>query len=503
MRNRRGNDWDRQQPSQDLMGRELPRHLEAEASVLGGVILKNEALAYIDTTEVEDFYDNRHKVVFQAMRNLEAAGRPIDVVTLEDEITKAGKIQAIGGVGFLGELTMRVPTVDNVEEYARILTNKRITRDVMLMMGAVLEEAYNDQVEGEQLVHDVTTALLSIGTGSVRPIETMASLIADEVVRIERDMEAKFAGKQVVSGIPTGITLIDHNVGGHPIGPPTLYIGRPGFGKTTILMQVNKAANLAGEPSMLASYEDRPQSFAQRGLAQVSGVSTDLIRARRLSPDDVAAIIAAGVAAAGRLEMVIAAAGVTSEALVRRVKRENLQRRSKGKKPLRQLIVDFIQKMPLPEWARSKDDGVGHNSQVLSTSAIDEDMALVVACQLNREVEKRDDHVPRLSDIRDCGSLDADGKFVVGMYYPHHYEPNKFRVDDLKLVIIKNHNGSAGVIIDTYWDKERHAIYNTATEYGAARNAISSLPASSRSEQTSMGDEFARRFDEAGDWHMR
>ena len=99
------------------MGRDrrvLPHNVEAEASILGGILLRNEVLSHLDTIEVEDFYDNRHKVVFQAIRNLEASARPIDVVTLENEIAKAGKLDAIGGVAFLGELTLRVPTVDNV-----------------------------------------------------------------------------------------------------------------------------------------------------------------------------------------------------------------------------------------------------------------------------------------------------------------------------------------------------------------------------------------------------
>ena len=97
--------------------RVLPHNLDAEASVLGGVILRNDILSQLDTLEVDDFYDHRHKVVFQAMRNLEAVTRPIDVVTLENEIEKAGKLDAIGGIAFLGELTLRVPSVDNVLAY--------------------------------------------------------------------------------------------------------------------------------------------------------------------------------------------------------------------------------------------------------------------------------------------------------------------------------------------------------------------------------------------------
>ena len=112
--------------------RVLPHNLDAEASVLGGIILRNDVLSHLDTIEVEDFYDHRHKVVFAAIRALEATAKPIDVVTLEVEIEKQGKLDAIGGIGFLGELTLRVPTSDNVVTYAEIVTDKHQARKLML-----------------------------------------------------------------------------------------------------------------------------------------------------------------------------------------------------------------------------------------------------------------------------------------------------------------------------------------------------------------------------------
>src|ERR1043166_5905220 len=110
----------------DPSKRTLPHSIESEASLLGGIILRNDALSTLADLETEDFYDNRHRVVFQAIRNLEAASRPIDVVTLENEISKVGKLDAIGGVGFIGELALRVPTIDNVETYGKIVAEKRI-----------------------------------------------------------------------------------------------------------------------------------------------------------------------------------------------------------------------------------------------------------------------------------------------------------------------------------------------------------------------------------------
>jgi replicative DNA helicase len=460
----------RRDDQRDPRKRQLPHSAEAEASILGGVIIANDALSVLPDLEVEDFYDNRHKVVFQAVRNLEAICRPIDVVTLENEITKAGKIDAIGGVAFLGELTLRVPTVDNVESYGAIVKQHRVTRDVMVTLSNMLDEAFYGESEGEQLVHDVTTAMMMIGSRRDEPIVTVAELIAREARQVLADVESRARGELVFAGVPTGVDRIDQVVGGHPIGIPTLYIARPGTAKTTLAMMFARASAVkGGGDTLLASYEDAGQSFGQRGLAQESGLSTELIRARRLTGDDLLGIMAGWASSHARTELLLSASGMSVESLVRRIRRENVRRRAGGKKPLRQVIVDYIQKMPQPEHVRSRDEGIGHISSQLATMAVREELAVVEMCQLNREVEKRDDHQPRVSDIRDSGSLEQDGKFIVGLYRPWNYEPRTYPEHELHLLILKNHQGDNHVDIKMFWDVKSHAVYNTEVEYQQAR----------------------------------
>lgn len=502
MRNRRGNDWERQQPARDIRDRQLPFNLDSEASILGGILLRNDVLALLDMLEIEDFYDHKHKVVFQAMRNLEAAGRPIDVVTVENEIQKAGKLDAVGGVAFLGELTLRVPTADNVEAYSEIVRTHHVTRQVMVMLSSMLDEAYHGESEGEQLVHDVTTALLSMGVGKERAVVTMAQLIAEEAERVRSDVETKLAGGLVVAGVPTGITQLDDVIGGHPLAIPTLYIARPATGKTVIAMHTAEASGrLGGVDSLLASYEDRGQSFGQRGLAKASGLATDLIRARKITRDELAEIAAGHVAGAARGEMFLAASGMSAEALVRRVRRENLRRRHAGKRPIGQLLVDYVQKIPQPDHIHSRNDGISHISNVLSQLAVEENMALVMFAQLNRDVEKRDDHIPRLADIRESGSLENDGKLIIGLYRPWSYEPNKYPQHELHALVLKNHNGQSLLDIELYWDVERHAIYNTQLEYGEAR--LGRRAPHVQTQTKIGGDDYAERFSGADDWHLR
>src|SRR5262249_24643483 len=139
--------------------RVLPHNLDAEASILGGIILRNDVLTHVEPRGVEAFSAPRHKVVFQAIRNLEAVARPIDVVTLENEIEKSGKLDAIGGVAFLGELALRVPTADNVVAYAEIVTDKHQARKLMLASREILERGSEDGLEVRDYLDDAEATI--------------------------------------------------------------------------------------------------------------------------------------------------------------------------------------------------------------------------------------------------------------------------------------------------------------------------------------------------------
>ena len=127
--------------------RVLPHNLDAEGSILGGVILRNDVLLNLEQLEIDDFYDHRHKVIFTAIRNLESAAKPVDVVTLENEIEKQGKLEAIGGIAFLGELALRVPTVENVVAYTDIVRDHSQARKLILAAGEIVEEGFDDGLE--------------------------------------------------------------------------------------------------------------------------------------------------------------------------------------------------------------------------------------------------------------------------------------------------------------------------------------------------------------------
>ena len=157
--------------------RQKPHNLDAEASVLGGIFLRNEVLAQLDTLEVEDFYNPRHQAVFMAMRNLESVAKPIDPVTVEAELQRLGKLDAVGGLAFLAELTLRVPSPDNVVHYAEIVQEKRAAAKVIEAAGEILEKGYEDEGDvkeyldlAEQKIFAVTQTRDKSGPESIKSL---------------------------------------------------------------------------------------------------------------------------------------------------------------------------------------------------------------------------------------------------------------------------------------------------------------------------------------------
>src|SRR3954464_13347618 len=269
------------------MGRDrrvLPPNVGAEARTLGGIILRNEALPHLDTIEVEDFYDNRHKVVFQAVRNLEASARPIDMVTLENEIAKAGKLEAIGGVAFLGELTLRVPTADNVVAYTEIVTDKHQARKLMLAAGEISERGYEDNLEVRDYLDDAEAKIFEV---TQRRDKTGPEPIKSLVKKVFSSLDERFKSADGITGVPTGFADLDSRTAG--LQPTELIIlaARPAMGKTSFAMSLaQNAATTAGWPCLVFSLEMSSTQLAERMLCSEAKVDSSALRRGQLQRQD-------------------------------------------------------------------------------------------------------------------------------------------------------------------------------------------------------------------------
>jgi len=251
--------------------RALPYNLDAEASIIGGVLIRNESLLDLRNVEIDDFYLHQHRVVWEAFRNLEAAHQPIDVVTVEHEIDKRGKLDAIGGIGFLGELALRVPTTDNVIAYRDIVKRMSVNRRAILTLSRALESAYNWPHDPAELVSETGGELLRFEEkASPKP-----KLLSIAQALDEREAIAN------APVYPTPFETLNAAIGfGGFLGTQSYtVVGGTGRGKTSFVAGVGSHTAAEGIPTLVVSYEMKPLYFvARRASGFLSVHSNEIIR---------------------------------------------------------------------------------------------------------------------------------------------------------------------------------------------------------------------------------
>lgn len=409
-------------PRQDRRGRTLPHNLDAEASILGGIILRNDALSRCQSLEPDDFYDPRHHAVFAAIRELEATARPIDPVTLEDALERAGKLDAIGGVAFIGDLAAYVPTPDNVGHYAEIVTRKRAIRDAMVRMSEYLEHGYDGSWTDEQMVEGIYE--LAAEQSRRRPVVArfVSDIVRDEIRRLD-ELRAQAAkdGEEVQVGIPTGLANLDAYLGGMPVGPPFAIAARPAGHKTTAGEQIAEYQSLwcAAKGRGLVVYcsnEDQGRETAHRSMSRSSGVPGTAIRRVQL-PDPVWSRLVGGVGMAAKSRVLhVPIHGLTGAEVARLMRRVAAEH---GK--IAVVWIDYLQNMGRPRGTeRDENQALTVNCQALGAMNGPQDggldCALGVLLQLKRK--EGDDSPPSMEDLRGSGWLEQFVKVCVGWYHP-------------------------------------------------------------------------------------
>lgn len=444
----------------------LPHDLVAEASVLGGVLLRAEVLLDLPELEVDDFYDDKHKIVFGAMRTLEAAGRPIDTVTLHSEIARQGRADAIGGIAFLAELTLQVPTSDNVIAYAATVRQKRVARRLMIVASEILERGYEADLDVAEYVTIAQGAISGIEHGNPDQTAAIGDLAREQWDTLEQLAQARARGEKVFTGLPTGVAELDATMGGWQTRIVNVIAARPSMGKSSLSIATADACSLAGHGVHAFSLEDDAKKYTARQLARLSGVAVRNILAADLRGDEIAHVFRAKVELERRSGWLLdERGGLTALDIVRSM------RRHQSKNKTRVGIVDYLQ-MLKPRDSRMKDHE--HLADCMSTfaeSAKVDDVAWIVLSQLNRELEKRDDKRPKLSDLRGSGEIEEKCKIAVGMYRGARYggRPRK-DVDyecscpegvkscahapsfdqweqQVQLLVMKNSNGPTGPVL--------------------------------------------------------
>src|SRR5215468_2141097 len=399
--------------------RVLPHNLDAEASILGGILLRNDVLTQLDTLEVEDFYDHKHKVVFQAIRNLEATARPIDVVTLENEIAKAGKLDAIGGIAFLGELTLRVPTADNVLAYAEIVTDKHQARKLMLAAGEISEKGYEDGLEVRDYLDDAEAKIFEV---TQRRDKSGPEPLKGLVKKVFSSLDERFKAEGGITGVPTGFTDLDLRTAGLQPTELVILAARPAMGKTSFTMSLaqNAATGNGRWPCLVFSLEMSSTQLAERMLCSEARVDSSALRRGQLQRQDMTNLTYAANTLSKAPILIDDTPALSLRELRARARRFRSNKELfKGKNPSREQEISEI-------------------SRGLKSLAKELDCPVLALSQLNRSLESRTDKRPMLSDLRESGAIEQDADLIMFIYRDVVYNKDSQAPHVAEVILGKN-----------------------------------------------------------------
>jgi replicative DNA helicase len=430
--------------------RVLPHNVDAEASILGGIILRNEVLLQLETLETADFYDHKHKVVFEAIRNLEAAAKPIDVVTLENEIEKVGKLDAIGGIAFLGELALRVPTVDNVLAYSAIVRDHSQARKLILAASEISEKGYEDGLEVRDYLDDAEAKIFEV---TQRKDKSGPEPLKGLVKKVFSSLDERFKSSDGITGLPTGFTDLDSKTAG--LQPTELIIlaARPAMGKTSFALSLAQNAATSGAwPCLVFSLEMSSTQLAERMLCSEARVDSSALRRGQLQRQDMTNLTYAAATLSKAPILIDDTPALSLREVRARARRwrsdPSMFPRDGTAKKCGLILVDYLQLMRgSPQAAKaSREQEISEISRGLKSLAKELDCPVLALSQLNRSLEQRTDKRPQLSDLRESGAIEQDADVIMFIYRDVVYNKECENPHIAEVILGKNRHGATGTV---------------------------------------------------------
>ncbi len=420
----------------------LPPHsIEAEQSVLGGLLLSNAAWDRISSLlTAEDFYRDEHRHIFRALQGILDRGQPADAVTVAEALDTAGESDRTGGLAYLGELAANTPSAANIRRYAEIVRERAMRR--RLVEAAVEIEALahggGDVVEAIDQAQGLLAPLADAGARGTGP-RNLRDVLSDAITQIHDAFQR--GGKFL--GLATGFADLDARLGGMHPGDLIIVAGRPSMGKSTIALNIAENVAVDGGVAAFFSLEMSDTQLAMRSLARFGGIPLDALRNARLTNEQFSRISAA----IGRLHIAPLEIDQSGGLTVGQIHaRARAIKRRRGRLDL--LCVDYMGliRPPSSKTAGTRNDEVSLISAALKAMAKDLRCPVVCLSQLNRGVEARTDKRPMMSDLRDSGSIEQDADVIVLMYRDEYYNQASPRRGLAEAIVAKHRNGEPGTV---------------------------------------------------------
>jgi replicative DNA helicase len=427
-------------PAPEAGQRVPPQDIQAEACVLGSMILHAPSIdIVVQIVRPEHFYRPAHQLIFGVLTDMSQAGKPIDLVTLREELQRRKQLEQVGGTEYLVALVEGVPTAANAEYYATVVRDKALLRKLIVVGTEIVQEAFDTPEEAPDVLDRAEQRVFEIASEHIGDqTHTMKELLKNTFETLEANEG------QLITGLASGFQKLDELTSGFQNGNMVILAARPSMGKTSLLLNI--AAYLAVVdrlPVAVFSLEMSKEQIAQRLLA--SHARFDLRRMRRgmISAEDWTEL----KMAAGDLEP--APLFLDDTALLTALQLRAKARRLKAAQDIRCVFVDYLQLMTYQGRANSRQEQITEISGAIKALARELSIPVVVAAQLNRGPTDRPTHRPRMSDLRESGSLEQDADVVMLLHnedYYHLGESDWVPKNVTELIVAKQRNGPTDTV---------------------------------------------------------
>lgn len=433
---------------EDNLRKVPPQNLEAEASVLGGILLENEAFDRVLEIVTPDlFYRESHRKVFRAMMELSDRSEPVDLITLSEFLKAKGELDAVGGTAYLASLANLVPTAANIAHYARIVREKGILRHLITVATGIATRGLEDQGNVEEFLDEAEKSIFDISEKRIKPsFVFLGDMMNDSIKMVEKLYERK----EMVTGVPTGFNDLDRLTAGLQPADLIVVAGRPSMGKTAFSLNIAAHAALhAGIGVAVFSLEMAKEQLGLRMLCSEARVDHSKVRSGHLAEREFPAL----VSAAGRLAEAPIYIDDTPAISILELRAKSRRLVRDRDKKIGLIIVDYLQLMRGMSMVQNREQEISEISRSLKALAKELHVPVIAISQLNRRVEDRGDKRPMMADLRESGAIEQDADVIAFIYRDEVYNKDTTDPGTAEIIVAKQRNGPTDTVRLTFISK--------------------------------------------------
>ncbi len=417
-----------------------PHDDEAEQAVLGSMLTDKDAVvAAIEILKSEDFYRSDNSTIYEAVLNIYGKGEPIDIITLKDELTAMGKLEAVGGLEYLANLPEKVPTTANVDKYVKIVEDKSLLRSLIKTANELINLGYSQTEEIENIMDNAEKKIFDImQRKSQKGYESIRDILVDSFT----ELQELYNKKQHITGVATGFVDLDNKTAGFHKSDLILIAARPAMGKTAFALNIATNAAVSNNcPVLVFSLEMSKEQCANRILCAQAMVDSGKVQKGEIDDEEWSKLaMASGELSESSGIYIDDTPGITVAEIRAKC------RKLKIEKDIGLVVIDYLQLISGSGKTNSREQEIAEISRSLKILAKEINVPVIALSQLSRAPEARPDHRPMLQDLRESGSIEQDADMVMFIYRDDYYNPQSEQTNIAEIIIAKNRSGPVGTI---------------------------------------------------------